>query len=175
MQPPRRLGVSAVAFPRRVEKLYRVPEPLPHVHAYEFDVDAALIDANGHVNNVEFVRWMQEAAVRHADAAGCTAATVAAGATWVVRSHHIDYLRPALAGDRVRVLTWVADFRRAFSLRRYRFLKGTDETLLAKGETDWVFVDATAGRPRSVPEEIKRMFDVAPEGWEPGKPTQSAE
>jgi acyl-CoA thioester hydrolase len=62
----------------------------------------------------------------------------------VVRSHRIDYLRPAFAGDRVRVLTWVADFRRAFSLRRYRFLKAADDTLLAKGETDWVFFDTTA-------------------------------
>ena len=175
MQPPRRLCVSAVAFLRRVEKLYRVPEPAPHVHAYEFDVDAALIDANGHVNNVEFVRWMQEAAVRHADAAGCTAATVAAGATWVVRSHRIEYLWPVFAGDRVRALTWVADFRRAFSLRRYQFLKAADGTLLAKGETDWVFVGTTAGRPRSVPDGIKAMFDIAPEGWEPGKPTQGAE
>ena len=144
-----------------------MPDPAPRVHVYEFAVDAALIDANGHVNNVEFVRWMQEAAVRHADAAGCTAATGAAGATWVVRSHRIDYLRPAFAGDRVRVLTWVADFRRAFSLRRYRFLNVAGSTLLARGETDWVYVDLTIGRPRSVPEEIKAMFDVAPEGWEP--------
>ena len=145
-----------------------MPDAAPHVHAYDFVVDPSQIDENGHVNNVEFVRWMQEAAVRHADAAGCTAATVAAGATWVVRSHRIDYLRPAFAGDRVRVLTWVADFRRAFSLRRYRFLNAADNTTLAKGETDWVYVDTNAGRPRSVPDEIKAMFNVAPERWEPG-------
>ena len=142
-------------------------DPAPHVNVYDFVVNRSQIDENGHVNNVEFVRWMQEAAVRHADAAGCTAATVAAGATWVVRSHRIDYLRPAFAGDRVRILTWVADFRRAFSLRRYQFLKAGSDTLLAKGETDWVYVDLTSGRPRSVPDEIKAMFDVAPDGWEP--------
>ena len=138
-----------------------------YTHAYDFVVDPSAIDGNGHVNNVEFVRWMQEAAVRHADVAGCTAATRDAGATWVVRSHHVEYLRPALAGDRVRVVTWVADFRRAFSLRRYRFLKAGDGTVLAKGETDWVFVDTARGRPRSVPADIMAMFNVAPEGWEP--------
>lgn len=135
------------------------------VYGYEIVVDASAIDANGHVNNVEFVRWMQDAAVRHADAAGCTAATQTAGATWVVRSHDVEYSRPAFAGDRVRVLTWVADFRRAFSLRRYRFVR--DGALLAKGETDWVFLDVTTGRPKSVPEDIKAMFDVAPPQWEP--------
>lgn len=136
-------------------------------YEYEFDVDPTAIDANGHANNVEFVRWMQDAAVRHADATGCTAATRQAEATWVVRSHHVEYLRPAMVGERVRVLTWVADFRRAFSLRRYRFLRAADGALLAKGETDWVYVDVAAGRPRSVPEPIKAMFEVAPEGWEP--------
>ena len=137
------------------------------LHEYEIEVTPSLIDANGHVNNVEFVRWMQEAAVRHADAAGCTAATAAAGATWVVRSHHVEYLRPAFAGDRVRVLTWVADYRRAFSLRRYRFVRAGDGVVLAKGETDWVFVDVARGRPRSIPEDIQGMFELGPEGWEP--------
>ena len=66
---------------------------------------------------------MQDAAVSHADERGCTAATREAGAAWVVRSHRIDYLRPAFAGDRVRVRTWVADFRRAFSLRKYEMVR----------------------------------------------------
>src|SRR6476659_1933676 len=101
------------------------------VYEYDIEVGASAIDANGHVNNVEFVRWMQSAAVAHADAAGCTAATQVAGATWVIRSHRIEYRRPALAGDRVRVLTWVADFRRAFSLRKYRFVRAGDVVVLA--------------------------------------------
>ena len=137
-------------------------------YEYEFDVLPDAIDANGHVNNVEYVRWMQEAAVAHADAAGCTDATRLAGASWVVRSHRVEYLRPARSGDRVRVLTWVADYRRVASLRRYRFVRAGDGTVLARGETDWIFVDATTGRPKSIPEPIRAMFALPPEGWEPG-------
>ena len=140
---------------------------MERVYEYEFEVPAGAIDANGHVNNVEFVRWMQDAAVAHADARGLTAATRDAGATWVVRSHRIDYLRPVMAGDRIAVKTWVADFRRAFSLRRYQFRRATDGTVLAKGETDWVFVDVKTGRPKSVPEELKGMFEVPEPDWEP--------
>ena len=140
---------------------------MPILHEYAFPVPVPAIDANGHVNNVEFVRWMQDAAVAHADAAGCTAATLAAGATWVVRSHHVDYLRPAVAGDTIRVLTWVANVRRAFSLRRYQFRRAADNTLLARGETDWVFLDTKTVRPRSIPQEIMQGFELAPEGWEP--------
>jgi acyl-CoA thioester hydrolase len=103
---------------------------------------------------------MQEAAVAHADSVGCTAATLAAGATWVVRSHHIDYSKPAMQGDRIEVRTWVANIRRAFSLRKYEFVRTADETVLARGETDWVFVDSRSGRPRSIPDQIQATFRV---------------
>jgi acyl-CoA thioester hydrolase len=132
-------------------------------HTHEFVVPASAIDANGHANNVEFVRWMQDAATAHADAAGCTAATLVAGATWVVRSHRIEYRKAVLAGERVRVVTWVENVRRAFSLRRYRFerLNASGEAeVLAEGETDWVFVEVATGRPRSVPEAIQVMFTL---------------
>jgi len=134
---------------------------MAQIHNYPIEVGSTAIDANGHVNNVEFVRWMQDAAVSHADERGCTAATQAAGATWVVRSHRIEYLRPAFAGDRIRVMTWVADFRRAFSLRKYEFIRESDNTILARGETDWVFVDTQTGRPRSIPPTMAGMFEVA--------------
>lgn len=130
-----------------------------HIYTHELTVRPEAIDANGHANNVEFVRWMQEAAVAHADVRGCTAATLSAGATWVVRSHRIDYRRPAFAGDQVRVVTWVENIRRAFSLRKYRFERGAENEVLAEGETDWVFLDTTSGRPKSVPEEIAKMFE----------------
>jgi acyl-CoA thioester hydrolase len=155
--------------PCRASGGYSLPPEaaLSRVHEYEITVDPSAIDANGHVNNVEFVRWMQDAAVAHADARDLTAATRDAGATWVVRSHRIEYVKPAFVGDRVRVLTWVADFRRAFSLRRYRFVRANDGTLLARGETDWVFVDVASRRPKSVPEGLKSMFELPPPDWEP--------
>jgi acyl-CoA thioester hydrolase len=132
--------------------------PLSPVHVYPVDVGASAIDANGHANNVEFVRWMQEAAVAHADAVGCTAATLAAGATWVVRSHQIEYARPAMKGDRIEVRTWVENVRRAFSLRKYEFVRPSDGVTLARGQTDWVFIDAATARPRSIPDTIAGMF-----------------
>jgi acyl-CoA thioester hydrolase len=133
---------------------------------FDLTVAPSAIDANGHANNVEFVRWMQDAAVAHADAAGCTAATLsAAGGAWVVRSHRIEYLRPAFAGDRLAVVTWVADFRRAFSLRKYEFVRPVDNLVLARGETDWVYVDSGTGRPRSIPDPIRAMFEIpGPDG-----------
>ena len=131
-------------------------------YSYEFTILADALDQNGHVNNVQFVQWMQEAAVRHYESLGGVQPAQALGATWVVRSHNIEYLRPAFAGDRIEVRTWVVDIRRVHSLRRYRFTRLSDSKLLVKGETDWVFVDARTGAPRLVPEEITRVFTLLP-------------
>ena len=56
------------------------------VYRHSIRISQDAIDANGHANNVEYLRWMQDAAVGHSDATGCTDATRKAGASWVVRS-----------------------------------------------------------------------------------------
>jgi acyl-CoA thioester hydrolase len=81
-------------------------------------------------------------------------------ATWVVRSHLIEYLSPAFVGDEIEVRTWVANIRRVRSLRRYEFIRKADGKLLVKGETDWVFVDAETGRPLGIPDEVARLFPL---------------
>ncbi len=127
------------------------------VHVFEVKVTDSMLDDNGHVNNVEYVRWMQSAAISHSDAVGCTEATQADGASWFVRSHHIEYLRPAQFGDTVAIRTWVEDVKRASSARRYEMFR--NDELLARGSTDWVYVDGGSGRPRSIPEPIRTMFE----------------
>jgi acyl-CoA thioester hydrolase len=136
------------------------------VYSYEFIIPKTAVDQNGHVNNVMYVQWMQDAAVRHYEAMGGSRPTQAIGATWVVRSHSVEYLRPAFESERIRVETWVVNLRRVRSLRRYRFLRVTDEGLLVRGETDWVFVDANSGVPRAIPAEVARLFTL----FEPSGP-----
>lgn len=137
------------------------------IYKHDITVTADMVDENGHVNNVAYVQWMQDAAVRHAQASGCTPAALALGATWVVRTHHIEYLRPAFAGDTITVLTWVANFRRVGSLRKYKMIRAGDEAVVAQAETDWVFVDAKTGRPRKIPDEIKNTLPVVSKEREP--------
>ncbi len=133
------------------------------IYRHRFTVGPEAIDANGHVNNVVYVQWMQDVAVRHADAVGCTEATRRVGATWIARSHHIEYLRPAFEGDEIEAQTWVAGFRKVRSLRRYKFVRTSDHVTLAQGETDWVFADLHTGHPRAIPPEVSDPFELLPD------------
>jgi len=130
----------------------------PAVFIHEVNADESTIDANGHVNNVVFVQWMQDVAIKHWESRGGIDLQQQEQATWVARSHHIEYLSPAQLGDRVTIRTWVANVRRVRSVRRYEFLRANDQQLLAKGETDWVFVDISSGRPKSIPAEFMQQF-----------------
>jgi acyl-CoA thioester hydrolase len=151
------VGLAEALGLNHMEPVYRV----------EITVPAEAVDRNRHVNNVVYVQWMQDAALQHSAATGCTRMTETIGATWVARMHRIEYLSPAFAGEAITVLTWVADFRRVRSLRRYKFVRAADEKVLAQGETDWVLVDATTGRPRAIPAELANLFKLVPD--EPGR------
>ncbi|MBS3742456.1 MAG: acyl-CoA thioesterase, partial [Candidatus Cloacimonetes bacterium] len=98
---------------------------------YEFTVSQEELDQNGHVNNVEYVKWMQDIAIRHSNSCGGTKAAIEAGAIWVVRSHKIDYLQPAFAGDQIIATTWVKSFKRVQSRRFYEFTRKQDGITLA--------------------------------------------
>jgi acyl-CoA thioester hydrolase len=135
------------------------------VFRLQFKVTAEVVDTNRHANNVAYIQWMQDAAIAHAEACGGTQLARELGGSWFVRMHRIEYLKPAFLNDELTVLTWVANWRKVRSLRRYRFLR--IQTVLAEGETDWVFVDAATGRPKPITEQIVSAFGLAPDGPAP--------
>lgn len=138
---------------------------MPKIFSYRFIIPPDAIDANGHVNNIAYVRWMQEVAIRHSDVQGCTAEKYQQlGSSWVVRSHLIEYLQPAFAGEEIEIQTWVGNMKRTRSMRRYRFFRCADQILLARAETDWVYVDSVSGKPKKIDSAVSNAFDlVAPE------------
>ena len=119
------------------------------------------IDVQGRANNVAFVQWMQDAAVAHSTAQGWPADRYEQiGGGFVARSHKITYLGPAVAGDRIVVRTWVANFRRLTSLRKYRIVKPGTDDVLAEAETDWAFIGFDKGIPRRIPQEVVDSFEI---------------
>jgi acyl-CoA thioester hydrolase len=134
---------------------------MPAVYEHAHTVRADEIDEQGHVGNVHYVRWMQEAALAHSSAQGWTPQRYGdAGAGWVVRSHFIEYLQPAFEDEQVVVRTWVADLKKVTSLRKYRIVRAADGVVLANAETNWAFISRETGAPRRIPPELAQSFDV---------------
>jgi acyl-CoA thioester hydrolase len=133
------------------------------VFEYRHTVGDDEIDEQGHANNVVYVAWMQAAALAHSATLGWTPQRyLELGMGWVARSHTIEYLRPALAGDQIIVETHVADMKKVTSKRVYRILRPADHALLAKAETSWAFVNYATGKPTRIPAEIAGAFPTLP-------------
>ena len=139
----------------------------PRVHSKRFPVPADAIDQQGHVSNLAYVAWMQDLAIEHSAAAGWPMERyLALGAGWVVRSHFIEYLRPAFAADVIEAHTWVPEFTQRSTPRRFLFLREAGRQPLARAETRWVFVDLTTGRRRPLPDDLLAAFEPVPDDAE---------
>jgi acyl-CoA thioester hydrolase len=121
-------------------------------------VQASDIDLLGHVNNVVYLRWVQDAATAHwlALATPEQQASVA----WVVVRHEIDYRHPAKLGDQVVARTWVGMASARSFERHTEILRGRDGRLLARARTLWCPIDRQTGRPKAVGDDLRQRFST---------------
>ena len=123
-------------------------------------VQTSDIDELGHVNNVVYLRWVQDAAVAH----WRTLATAEQQATvaWVVVRHEIDYKHATRLDDQVTVRTWVGAATAYTFERHTEILRARDGRLLARARTLWCPIDMRTGRPTDVGDDIRQRFSVSP-------------
>lgn len=133
------------------------------IFAYPIRVRVSSIDQLEHVNNREYLRWMEEAAIAHARQLGMSLSQLRQkNRVWVVRQHWIEYLRSALLHDELVMYTWVESIYRCYSIRRYALKRGKD--LLMLGTTEWVYMDRTRMRPVAIDRQATALFNVVAEG-----------
>ncbi len=140
------------------------PEPANESFRYHYPVtvQAADIDFNHHANNVVYVRWIQEAGTAHWESA--VPEEIAREYQWVVVRHEIDYKKPALPGDRLRVETWVEPVARLLSTRHCRVVREADGQLLARSKTQFCALDPATRKPRRLDPRLNDFLRaVAPE------------
>ena len=128
--------------------------------ASPFELEIAVapedIDGLGHVNNVTYVRWVQDVAAAHWK---CAAAPQDQERTlWIVLRHEIDYRQPARLGDTVVARTWVGSASRVKFERFTEMRRALDGVVLAAARTLWCSVDARTLRPAAVSGEVRAAF-----------------
>ena len=135
----------------------------PTGSAYEVTlrVGADDLDAQSHVNNVVYVRWVQDAATAHWEAR--TTPEIRATVGWVLLRHEIDYKRPAVLDDDIVVRTVVGHLEGLTFERQTEIRRMGDGVVLARSRTLWCPVDPATGRPRRVDAALRAMFSM-PDG-----------
>jgi acyl-CoA thioester hydrolase len=116
------------------------------------------IDELGHVNNVVYVRWVQEIATAHWQAAATPEQQ--ADMAWVVVRHEIDYKHPGFLGERLLGRTWVGGAVARTFERNTEILREQDERLLARARTLWCPISRATGRVITVSDAVRDRFSV---------------
>ena len=116
------------------------------------------IDQFDHVNNVVYVRWIQEVSTAHWFARAADVQKESIG--WVVVRHEIDYVNAARFGDGIIARTWVGAAQKNIFERFCEFLRARDQKVIARARSLWCPIDLHSLRPTRVGAEIYERFSV---------------
>jgi acyl-CoA thioester hydrolase len=114
------------------------------------------IDLMQHVNNVVYLKYIQDASAAHWYAVAPS--NLASQVTWVVRRHEIDYLRPAFVDEDLVVRTWVGKATAATCERFAEIYRPSDGQILTRTRSVWVILDVITNRPRRIDEQLLAYF-----------------
>ena len=134
---------------------------VPQAFEMAIAVEPADIDALGHVNNVVYLRWVQDIAIAHWQAAASAADK--AKLLWIVVRHEIDYKQPARLGNGSLARTWGGAATRIKLERHTELRRASDGVLLAKALTVWCPIDAVTGKLANVSPEVRAVFSTSKE------------
>ena len=134
---------------------------------FRFVVDVPLrwvdVDSEGVVNNAVYLTWLDRAAWSHSAALGVSLETcVRMRRGMAALRTEIDYERAALAGDRVRIATWIsACDRKLRCTRRFLLRRVSDGCVLARAQTGYVCLNLDTGRALRMPPEFAAAYGSA--------------
>ena len=122
--------------------------------SHSFRVSADDIDAQSHVNNVAYVKWIQDVAVAHWFSA--TTEAQREKYIWMVTRHEIDYKEQAFETEEITATTWVGEPTRISWERFTKITRG--ESLLVKARSVWCLIDRKTTKPTRITAELKELF-----------------
>ena len=122
--------------------------------SHSFCVSANDIDAQGHVNNVAYVRWIQDVAVAHWFSV--TDETTREKFTWMLTRHEVDYKKQTFENEEVTATTWVGEATRITWERFTEIKRGED--LLVKAKSIWCLIDRETLKPTRITSEMIELL-----------------
>ncbi len=123
---------------------------------HSFCVNKSDIDEHNHVNNVAYLRWVQDIALAHWKAEAT--AEMQEKFVWFVLRHEIDYKNRAFEGEEITATTWVGEATKITCARFTEIKRGGD--ILVKAKSTWCLLNAVTSKPTRMTPEIKELFHM---------------
>jgi len=115
------------------------------------------LDELDHVNNVQYVHWVNDIAKMHWQKNASD--EMLEDFFWVLLTHHIEYKSSAVLNDSILLKTYVTKAEGVTSIRIVEmYLKGSNK-LIATSETKWCLMDVKTKRPTRITQELANLFN----------------
>ena len=126
------------------------------IYVHPITIIESDIDGQGHVNNIIYLKWVQEAAIAHWTSVADI--NMQESNFWVVSRHEIDYLKSAYLNSKLVAKTWVTEPKGAKSERYVTISDAETETVYANIKTTFYLLDAKSKKPKRIDAEIVNVF-----------------
>lgn len=110
---------------------------MKHIHIKEILITKEHLDQMNHVNNVQYVHWVEEMAKEHWDILRHNTNYV--DDFWFLADHHIQYKKQVYEGDILMVKTYPQKPDGIRQPRKVEFYKNNE--LMVDSKTLWVLID----------------------------------
>lgn len=120
-----------------------------------FKVIEADIDTLNHVNNIAYLKWVQDISAAHWYK--IAPPSISDNYYWVVVRHEIDYRQAAYLDDEITAVTWVGESDGVKSDRFVHFY--SRDKLITRAKTTWCLMDKQNNRPAKITDEIITILE----------------
>lgn len=128
----------------------------PEIYQQSFLVEEKHLDEQNHVNNVQYVQWVQDVAKAHWKARATEEQNKKF--FWIVVTHEISYKQQAFLGDKILLQTYVGETSHVKSERHVIIKNAETEKVLVEAKTTWALMDQEKKKPVKISEELKKVF-----------------
>ena len=114
------------------------------------------IDELGHVNNVVYLRWVQDIAITHWHRVATP--EMIENDIWIALKHTIEYRDAIQPGETAEIRTWLGRIHGPRFDRHVDIRKPGAKRFSARATTEWCLIDRATRRPKRIGEDILDTF-----------------
>lgn len=125
------------------------------IHQKEILITSEFIDQNNHVNNVQYVHWVEMMAAEHWEL--LKHKSDYENDYWILVDHYIQYKKQVFLGEILTIKTYPKDPEGIRQPRKVEFYRNNE--LVVDSETKWVLMDSDSKKIKRIEKDWLKGFE----------------
>lgn len=129
----------------------------------EFEVYYYEVNFYQELTPLAFLNYLEETAIAHSEAVGYGVNRLKEeGYGWILSRWQIEFDQYPQLGEKIKIHTWPSHIQRFYADREFLVLNSQDK-VIARASSLWVFLNLQKRRPTRIPQEISESYPIFPE------------